>query len=88
MGLFKLKNINKKHFVLLLFITILSINAFSILNSMNHNKKNESITVDNKLLISSSNPVDLIWNRTWTNVCSAKGTSIGLDSLNNSYITG
>ena len=67
---------------------VLSINDFSILNNMNYDKKNESVTVIDKLLIASSNPVSLIWNRTWTDFYGAKGMVIGIDSLNNSYVTG
>lgn len=67
---------------------VLSINAFSIFNNMNYIKKSESITVDDKRLMTSSNPVTLIWNRTWTDYYGAEGISMGLDSLNNSYITG
>ena len=79
---------NKKYVLLLLFITILSINAFSILYSMNYNKKDESFTVNDKPLIAASNPVTLIWNSTWTDLYGAEGNAIALDSLNNSYISG
>lgn len=78
----------KKHLLLLLFITILSINAFSILYSMNYNKMDDRITVNDRLHISAYNPVNLIWNRTWTDYYGALGNAIGLDSLNNTYITG
>jgi len=67
---------------------VLSINAFSIFNSMNYIKKSESITVKDSRLMASSNPLTLIWNRTWTDYHGAEGISMGLDSLNNSYITG
>ena len=79
---------NKKQFLILIFITILTISAFSILFCRNYNKKDDSITVNDKLLISAFNPVSLIWNRTWTDYYGAKGNAIGLDSLNNTYITG
>ena len=78
---------NKKHFLSLLFIIILFINAFSILYSINYNKKDES-TVNDKLLIAASDPVNLIWNRTWFDYQYAGGNAIGLDSINNTYITG
>lgn len=79
---------NKKQFLILIFITILTISAFSMLYGANYNKKDESITVNDNLLISASDPVNLIWNRTWTDYYGALGDAIGLDSLNNSYITG
>ena len=81
---------NKNHILLLLFVTILSINAFSILNSMNYNKKDVSIPVSDNLRISASDPVTLVWNRTWFEYFGwkAEGNAIALDSLNNSYITG
>lgn len=79
---------NKQRFLILLFITILCFSAFSILYSKDYNKKDEGITVKNKLLISASDPVNLVWNRTWTDYNGAKGNAIGLDSLNNTYITG
>jgi hypothetical protein len=70
---------NKKQFLILIFITILTISAFSILFCRNYNKKDDSITVNDKLLISAFNPVSLIWNRTWTDYYGAKGNAIGLD---------
>ena len=79
---------NKKHFLILLFITILCFSAFSILYSKDYNKKDEIITVNDKLLISASDPVKLVWNHTWLNYNGAEGNAIGLDSLNNTYTTG
>jgi hypothetical protein len=81
---------NKNRILLLLFVTILSINAFSILFSMNYNKKDVSIPVSDNLRISASDPVTLVWNRTWFEYFGwkAEGNAIALDSLNNSYITG
>ncbi|MBY9014872.1 MAG: SBBP repeat-containing protein [Candidatus Lokiarchaeota archaeon] len=81
---------NKKRILLILFITILSINAFSILYCMNYNKKDVSITVSDKLLTSASDPINLEWNRTWFEFFGweAEGNAIALDSLNNSYISG
>jgi hypothetical protein len=79
---------NKKQFLMLLFITILTTSAFSILYGRNLNKNDESITVNDKLLINASDPVNLVWNRTWTDFYGAKGNAIGRDSLNNTYITG
>ena len=85
-----LKMKNKKRILLLLFITILSINAFLILNKMNYNKKDERIPVSDKLVTSASDPVTLIWNSTYFQVFGwkAEGNAIALDSLNNSYVTG
>jgi len=79
---------NKKQFLILIFITILTISAFSILYGTNYNKKDESITVNEKLLISASDPVNLVWNHSWLDYNGALGNAIGLDSLNNTYTTG
>ena len=79
---------NKKQYLILLFITVLTISAFSILYDRNYNKKDENITVNGKLLISATDPVNLIWNHTWVDYNGALGNAIGLDSLNNTYITG
>ncbi len=79
---------NKKQFLILLFITILTIGAFSILYDRKYNKNDESITVNDKLLINASDPVKLVWNHTWLDYNGAEGIAIGLDSLNNTYITG
>jgi len=85
-----LKMKNKKRILLLLFITILSINAFLILNKMNYNKKDERIPVSDKLVTSASDSVTRIWNSTYFQVFGwkAEGNAIALDSLNNSYVTG
>jgi hypothetical protein len=79
---------NKKQFLILLFITILTISAFSILYGRDYNKKDEGITVNDNLLINASDPVSLVWNHTWVDYNGALGNAIGLDSLNNTYITG
>ena len=80
---------NKKQFLILIFITILTISAFSMLYGANYNKKDEGITVNDNLLISASDPVNLIWNYTWPGLyMGAIGNAIELDSLNNSYVAG
>jgi predicted secreted protein len=79
---------NKKQFLIIIFITILTISAFSILYGKNYNKKDENVTVNDKLLISASDPVNLVWNHSWLDYNGALGNAIGLDSLNNTYTTG
>jgi hypothetical protein len=79
---------DKKQLLILIFITILTISAFSILYGRNYNKYDESIIVNDKLLINASDPVNLLWNHTWLDYNGAIGNAIELDSLNNSYVTG